>query len=54
MSTHSYVSIYSYPDGQLVGKLKGFYLASGQCVDGSNHVYVTGLWNEPSLRVRPR
>ncbi len=41
VSTHSYVSIYSYPDGQLVGKLKGFYLASGQCVDGSNHVYVT-------------
>jgi hypothetical protein len=41
VSSHNYVSIYTYPGGQLVGKLRGFYLASGQCVDSSNNVYIT-------------
>ena len=41
VSSHNWVSIYSYPQGRLVGKLKGFLLPSGQCVDGSSNVYIT-------------
>jgi len=41
VSSHSWVSVYTYPQGHLVGKLKGFDLASGQCVDSSSNVYVT-------------
>ena len=41
VSSHSWVSVYRYPQGHLLGKLKGFDLASGQCVDSSSNVYVT-------------
>ena len=41
VSSHSWVSVYTYPQGHLVGKLGGFDLASGQCVDSSSDVYVT-------------
>jgi hypothetical protein len=41
VSSHSWVSVYTYPLGHLVGKLGAFDLASGQCVDSSSSVYVT-------------
>lgn len=33
--------IYSYPQGKLLGVLKGFVFASGECVDKQGDVYVT-------------
>ncbi len=41
VSSHSWVSVYTYPGGKKVGKLKGFYLPSGQCVDSSSNVFIT-------------
>jgi hypothetical protein len=41
VSSHNWVSVYTYSGGRLVGKLKGFLLASGQCIDSSNNVYIT-------------
>jgi hypothetical protein len=41
VSSYSWVSIYSYPQGKMVGKLHGFYLASGQCVDSAGDIYIT-------------
>ncbi len=41
VSSHSWVSVYTYPAGKMVGKLKGFYLPSGQCVDTSGNVFIT-------------
>jgi hypothetical protein len=41
VSNHSWVSVYTYPQGNLVGKLKGFDQASGQCVDSKGDVYIT-------------
>jgi hypothetical protein len=35
------VSVYSYPRGKLVGRLKGFSAASGECVDKEGDVFVT-------------
>lgn len=35
------VSVYAYPQGKLVGKLRGFTTATGQCVDGKGDVYIT-------------
>jgi hypothetical protein len=31
----SWASVYTYPQGKIVGKLKDFYLAAGQCVDNT-------------------
>ena len=36
----SWASVYSYPQGKMVGKLKNFYLAAGQCVDNAGNVYI--------------
>jgi hypothetical protein len=41
VSSHNWVSVYTYPQGHLIGKLKGFDLASGQCVDSLSNVYIT-------------
>jgi hypothetical protein len=41
VSSHSWVSVYTYPQGRLVGKLGGYDLASGQCVDSASNVYIT-------------
>jgi hypothetical protein len=41
VSSYSWVSVYTYPQGNLVGKLRGFYLASGQCVDSKSNIYIT-------------
>jgi hypothetical protein len=40
VSDRNWVSVYAYPRGNLVGKLKGFDQASGQCVDGKGDVYI--------------
>jgi hypothetical protein len=37
----SAVWVYSYPQGKLVGKLKGFIAASGECADKQGNVYIT-------------
>jgi hypothetical protein len=34
------VVVYSYPRGQLQGKLRGFFTATGMCTDGAGDVYV--------------
>jgi hypothetical protein len=34
------VRVYSYPQGQLVGTLKGFNSAVGECVDSKGNVYI--------------
>lgn len=34
------VTIYSYPVGKLVGKLKDFYVADGECVDAKQNVWI--------------
>jgi hypothetical protein len=41
VTNYSYVSIYSYPKLKLVGTLKGFYSAVGECVDSAGNVFVT-------------
>jgi hypothetical protein len=37
------VTVYSYPQGKLEGKVKGFYQATGECVDKKGHVFVVDL-----------
>ncbi len=39
-SSCCWVSVYTYPQGKLVGKLTGFAFAAGQCVDGTGSVYI--------------
>lgn len=41
VSNCCWVSVYSYPKGEQVGKLTGFYLANGQCVDSAGDIYIT-------------
>ncbi len=35
------VTVYSYPQGKMVGTLLGFDLPEGECVDSSGHVFIT-------------
>lgn len=37
------VTIYSYPQGKLVGKLNGFYDVGSVCADTNGHVFVTNF-----------
>jgi hypothetical protein len=39
----TYVTVYSYPEGKLEGKLRRFYLADDACVDQSGNVYIVNL-----------
>ncbi len=41
VTNYSYVSVYTYPQGKLVGKLKGFISTVGACNDQKGHVYIT-------------
>ena len=41
--TSSKVTIYTYPDGQLVGKLTGFAQPYGECIDNSGDVFITNF-----------
>ncbi len=41
VSTCCYVSVYSYPQGEPKGKLKGFSIAAGECVDQKGNVFIT-------------
>jgi hypothetical protein len=34
------VTVYSYPQGKLVGTLKHFYLPGGECSDKSGHIFI--------------
>ena len=34
------VTVYSYPQGKLVGTLKHFYLPGGECSDRSGHIFI--------------
>jgi hypothetical protein len=36
-------TVYSYPHGKLEGKLKGFYQATGMCVDKTGDVFIVDL-----------
>ncbi len=40
VSDSSKVTVYSYPQGVLVGTLRGFYLATGECVDARGDVFI--------------
>jgi hypothetical protein len=37
------VAVFTYPKGKLVGQIKGFYLAAGECTDESGDVYIANL-----------
>jgi DNA-binding beta-propeller fold protein YncE len=40
----SYVFVFSYPEGKLVGTLGGFsYAASGECSDNQGDVFIIGV-----------
>lgn len=41
VTNYSTVLVFSYPDGKLVGTLKGFYSAVGECVDAKSDVFIT-------------
>jgi hypothetical protein len=41
VSDASYVTVYSYPQGKLVGVLTGFESAVGECVDNKGDVFIT-------------
>jgi hypothetical protein len=43
VTNYSNVLVYSYPQGKLVGELKGFDSAAGECVDGNGDVFVTNF-----------
>jgi hypothetical protein len=40
VSDNQVVTAYSYPQGKLEGKLKGFYLATGACADAAGNVFI--------------
>lgn len=41
--TSSKVTVYTYPEGQLVGKLTGFAQPYGECIDNSGDVFITNF-----------
>lgn len=43
ISNYSDVLVFSYPQGKLVGTLKGFYSAVGECVDSEGDVFITNF-----------
>jgi hypothetical protein len=43
------VYVYSFPDGKLMGKLSGFDVPQGECVDGTGNVWVT---NQSASEIR--
>ncbi len=46
VSDNDAVNVYNYPQGTLVGILKGgFYLATGECVDGGGNVFIVNTGN---------
>ncbi len=46
VSTANDVYVYTYPQGQLVGTLTGFFSPLGECVDSSGDVFIVTLANE--------
>jgi hypothetical protein len=46
ISDDNAIKIYAYPQGNLVGTLRGgFYLAGGECVDGNGNVFIVNTGN---------
>ena len=43
ITNYSNVLVFTYPQGKLVGTLKGFYSAVGECVDGHGDVFITNF-----------
>jgi hypothetical protein len=43
VSAYSDVLVFTYPGGKLVGDLKGFTSAAGECVDSKGNVFVTSF-----------
>jgi len=43
VTNYSDVLVYSYPQGKLVGTLRGFYSAAGECVDSKGDVFITNF-----------
>jgi hypothetical protein len=41
VTSYSYVSVFTYPQGKLVGTLKNFFDSVGDCVDAKGDVFVT-------------
>ncbi len=37
------VTVYSYPQGRLEGRLKSFFIAAGECVDKAGDVFITDV-----------
>ena len=44
-SEYGFVNVYSYPNGRLVGQLKGLNEPLGECVDASSNVFVISYAN---------
>jgi len=40
---NTYVTVYSYPQGKLEGRLRHFYLADDACVDTKGDVFIVNL-----------
>jgi hypothetical protein len=45
VTNYSYVSMYTYPQGELVGILKGFGSSVGECVDNKQDVFITNQFH---------
>jgi hypothetical protein len=43
ISNYSNVLVFAYPQGKLVGTLKGFYSAVGECVDSKGDVFIANF-----------
>ena len=43
VTNYSVVTVYTYPQGKLVGTLRGFNSASGACVDAAGDVFVANF-----------
>jgi hypothetical protein len=43
VTNYTDVLVFSYPQGKLVGTLKGFYSAVGECIDSKGDVFITNF-----------
>jgi len=49
---NTYVTVYSYPQGKLEGRLRHFYLADDACVDTKGDVFIVNLGYGESSNTR--
>jgi hypothetical protein len=52
VTNYSYVSVYSYPQGKLVGALTGFNSTVGDCGDNKGNIFITNhMYRHGSVRI---